>query len=564
MMTTSIPGTQPAQPNTAEMDTLLTIQQAIASRLDPDAVLQLIADGARSLTRTRLSIVYLLDGDKLRIAVLSGEHSPDIFVGYTMPVAESVAGFSIRTGQPVIVEDVHNDSRAYPDAVKRLNICCFMTMPLISDSQPIGVIAVTDREPGTLGPTHQHVLEMLASGAVISLQNARLYKEEQERRQEAERRHHVAESLRDILTVLNSNRPLGEILDYIVAQASQLLNSDAVAIYQLDHETSILSIQANQGLPNAYIAKADISVDQEALKSHILTHLPIVISNIDTALTANNLDPQRQALVKQVVDYYQSLLIVPLVVKDDFYGDLILYYSKLRYFSEDEINLAATFGDQAALAIENARLRTQAQEAAVTAERHRLARDLHDAVTQTLFSASLIAEVMPKVWARHPEEGQRSLEELRLLTRGALAEMRTLLLELRPSALTEAKLGTLLRHLTDAMTSRTRVPINLNVEGDCSLPPDVQIALYRIAQEALNNVAKHAEARQAIVALNCRPQFIELHIIDNGRGFDPAQISPGHMGLSIMRERAKTIDARLNIDSETEKGTEITVTWRKP
>ncbi len=552
------------QPFQDEMTTLLTIQQAITRRLDPDAVLQMIADGARRLTGTGLSVVYLLEGDRLRIEVLSGQHSPDIYAGYTMPVSQSVAGLSIRSSKPVTVDDVNNDPRAYADAVQRLSIRCYMTVPLISDSQPVGVIAVADKEANTLGPTHQHILELLASGAVISLQNARLYKAEQERRQEAERRHHVAESLRDILTVLNSNRPLDEILDHIVAQAGHLLNSQAVAIYRLDPHTGVLSIEATQGLPQAYIAEADTSIDQDAIKSHIMTHLPVVVSNVSAALLSRNLDPQREALVKRVADYYQALLIVPLVVKDDFYGDLILYYPDPRHFTDDEIALAATFGDQAALAIENARLRTQAEAAAVTAERYRLARDLHDAVTQTLFSASLIAEVMPKVWEQHPEQGKRSLEELRLLTRGALAEMRTLLLELRPTALIETKFGTLLRHLSDAMASRTRVPINLTIIEDCVLPPDIQISLYRIAQESLNNMAKHANASQATVNLNCNSRQVVLRIADNGSGFNPAKIKPGHLGLNIMRERAKTIGADLIIKSKPDEGTEITVNWSRP
>ena len=204
----------------------------------------------------------------------------------------------------------------------------------------------------------------------------------------------------------------------------------------------------------------------------------------------------------------------------------------------------------------------RAEDLAVMHERNRLARELHDAVTQTLFSASLIAEMLPRVWQRHPGEAQASLEELRLLTRGALAEMRTLLLELRPATLTEARLDKILRHLTEAMTSRTRVPVELTVDGDCPLPPEVQIALYRIAQEALNNIAKHARASQAVVELRCQRDRVELGISDDGRGFDPSSISPEHLGLGIMRERARAIGAELEIKSELGSGTRVAVTWQ--
>ncbi|MGE5776970.1 MAG: two-component regulator propeller domain-containing protein, partial [Chloroflexota bacterium] len=146
-------------------------------------------------------------------------------------------------------------------------------------------------------------------------------------------------------------------------------------------------------------------------------------------------------------------------------------------------------------------LAEKAAQEAVTIERTRLARDLHDAVTQTLFSASLIAEVLPDIWNMNQAEGWKRLDELRQLTRGALAEMRTLLMELRPSALTEIPLPDLLRQLCESLIGRARLPIQLRVEGTRKLPSDLQICLYRITQEALNNVIKHAKATQALVTL---------------------------------------------------------------
>jgi signal transduction histidine kinase len=253
---------------------------------------------------------------------------------------------------------------------------------------------------------------------------------------------------------------------------------------------------------------------------------------------------------------------VPIVSKDEVYGGMLLYYAEPRMFSEDEIELAVVFADQAALAIQNARLRDQIQQAAASAERGRLARDLHDAVTQTLFSASLIAEAMPRVWEHHPEQGQRGLDELRQLTRGALAEMRTLLVELRPAALTEKPLGELLRQLTEATTSRTRVPVALAVEGDSSLEPGLQIALYRIAQEALNNIAKHARASQASVDLHCRPGRGALRINDDGCGFDANNVLPDRLGMGVMRERAEHAGATLRIKSQPGDGTQVIVNWQ--
>jgi signal transduction histidine kinase len=258
---------------------------------------------------------------------------------------------------------------------------------------------------------------------------------------------------------------------------------------------------------------------------------------------------------------YQALLSVPLLVKDAGYGNLMLYYIEPRQFSPEEIELALAVGDQAALAIENARLRSQIERTAVTAERNRIARDLHDSVTQTLFSATLIAEVLPKLWERSRDESERRLEELRQLTRGALAEMRTLLLELRPATLIEVELSELLRQLTEATTGRTRAPITLSLEGNCQPPPDVKIAFYHIAQEALNNVAKHARAGHSSVHLRCDNDHFQLTVGDDGRGFILSEVTPEHLGLTIMRERAEDIGASLHIESSLDEGTVISIAW---
>jgi signal transduction histidine kinase len=200
---------------------------------------------------------------------------------------------------------------------------------------------------------------------------------------------------------------------------------------------------------------------------------------------------------------------------------------------------------------------------AAAEERNRLARDLHDAVSQTLFSASLIAEVLPRLWERNPVEGRRRLEEVRQLTRGALAEMRTLLLELRPASLVEAEIAYLLRQLGESINGRSRIPVTVSVKGDCVMPTEVKIALYRIAQESLNNIAKHSGAQTARVDLDCTPERIVLTVADDGHGFDVAARSTKSLGMGIIRERAKEIGAVLSIQSQLDKGTTIAVGWTR-
>ena len=208
--------------------------------------------------------------------------------------------------------------------------------------------------------------------------------------------------------------------------------------------------------------------------------------------------------------------------------------------------------------------RTQkAREEAALAERSRLARELHDAVSQTLFSASLIADVLPRLWDRDPDIAHERLHELRELTRGALGEMRTLLVELRPAALVKADLTELITQLADAVVGRARLPVEVTFEGNISPPVDVKIALYRIVQEALNNVVKHARASEATLSLRADTDGTTiLRISDDGRGFDLEQVPAGSFGLGIMEERATAIGADLSIESHLGTGTVVTVTWQ--
>ncbi len=207
-------------------------------------------------------------------------------------------------------------------------------------------------------------------------------------------------------------------------------------------------------------------------------------------------------------------------------------------------------------------LAEQMTKDAAEAERTRLARDLHDAVSQTLFSASIIADVLPRIWDRNREDGMKRLVEVRQLTRGALAEMRTLLFELRPVALENAEINELLKHLADSITGRARIPVALEIQGTCKFPVEVKIALYRITQEALNNIAKHSGASQANVKLACQDSGAVLEVADNGRGFAPETARPGSLGLGIMHERAAKIGASLDINSSPNNGTRITVIWK--
>ena len=368
-------------------------------------------------------------------------------------------------------------------------------------------------------------------------------------------------SLLAISQEMVSTLDLQPLLDLILEQLAGVFSYTSALILTI--EQGQITFQAYRGLRQAaevqawHIPISQVPQIRQVIENRQMFYIPDVHKNNDLLLSVS----QAVGLPFETVARYRTWFGLPLVVKGQLIGLLLLLHIKPDFYNPSERSLAQAFAYQAAIAIENARMYQEAGEVAKLAERSRLAGDLHDSVTQSLFSASLIAEVLPQVWRHNPDDALQALDELRKLTRGALAEMRTLLLELRPAYLTEKPLGELLRTLTHTTSNRSGIPISLSIGCDSALAPEVQIAFYRIAQEALNNILKHAEASRAEVDLNCQPTGAEIRIQDNGRGFDPNIVKPEQRGMGNIRERAMSIGADLEIRSQPEQGTQIRVSW---
>lgn len=213
--------------------------------------------------------------------------------------------------------------------------------------------------------------------------------------------------------------------------------------------------------------------------------------------------------------------------------------------------------------VELARLYQGAREQAAFDERQRLARELHDSVTQMIYSASILAQTLPRLQETDPERAQAQLEEVIQLNLASLSEMRTLLLELRPGNIVRTPFKDLLEQLTVNVKGRRKMQISCRVEGITLLPEAIHLGLYRIAQEALNNVIKHSKASEAHIELLTQGEQLILRIKDNGAGFDSEQRFSG-FGLEGMRERATSIGAFMDITSRVGEGTHITVTMPIP
>jgi signal transduction histidine kinase len=251
-----------------------------------------------------------------------------------------------------------------------------------------------------------------------------------------------------------------------------------------------------------------------------------------------------------------SILSVPISISKQAYGVFGMDYCQPRKFDEAEIRLFTALAQRAAIAIENARLYEQAEQAATLEERQRLARELHDAVTQSLYSLVLLSEAGRRYASLgNLEQVEHHLSRLGETSQQALKEMRLLVYELRPLALQKIGLDGAIRQRLEAVEKRAGIRTHLAIQGDLDLPGKLDEELYRIAQEALNNALKHAHASEVTVKIRGSNHTYELEVSDNGDGFDLSNLPGGGFGLDSMRERAERLGGRLEIISQPGTGT---------
>lgn len=261
--------------------------------------------------------------------------------------------------------------------------------------------------------------------------------------------------------------------------------------------------------------------------------------------------------------HMRSFLGVPIVAAGEVVGAFYLTDKKggrRAAFTEADQQLIELLAAHAAVAIENARLHERSRELTIVEERNRLARELHDAVSQSLFSVSLTAEAAAQLVESDPARARDQLAIIRDLTRGAMEEMRSLIFELRPAELGEDGLASTLQKHVHVLRRVHGKEIELEVDGSRQLRPEVEKEVFRIAQEALSNALKHATPERIEVRLELQDGTMRLAVVDDGAGFDPGSPRAGkRLGLSSMRERAEALGGELRVTSQPGVGTTVTL-----
>lgn len=255
------------------------------------------------------------------------------------------------------------------------------------------------------------------------------------------------------------------------------------------------------------------------------------------------------------------MLSVPLKMDRQVIGVLNIV-NKPGEITGEDLRIINLFADQAAIIIEHVRLQQRAEKLAVLEERQRLARELHDSVTQALYGVTLYADAARLAFSRQQWEAlERNLQEARDMAREAMYDMRLLVFELRPFMLEKEGLVSALRARLAAVEGRSGLKTEVLVSGERRLPLAVEEEIYRIVQEGLANVVKHARAREVRVLIDFHPDTFRLELIDDGAGFDRESASQsGGVGLQSMQERAGRLGGSLEIESAAGQGTRIILT----
>ena len=405
---------------------------------------------------------------------------------------------------------------------------------------------------------------LLDEPAVASIVvNRRDVTTEVEAQQQLEQR--VAERTRELAALLQVGRTMGgtlelqPLLGLILDQLKTVVDYSAAGVHSTAKGEEYTVLEYRGPLPREHMIGRQLPLSLANIVRDVLDGAaPVIVRDwgdwppVMQAVAAQGVELPREAL-----GHSRAALWLPLFVKGEVTGVLGIVHPQPGFYTERHAELAMAFAQQAGTAIENARLYEAARVKAVLEERQRLARELHDSVTQALYSALLWTEAANRqLGAGGVETAREHLRDARAATREALSEMRLLLFELRQPVLEVRGLSAVLRARLDAVEARSGLATEVRLDETVRLPAAVEQNLYRIAQEALNNVLKHARASRVAVTLEATDERLRLEVVDDGNGFDPRQPGGG-LGLKGMRERAESLGGTLTIESARGVGTRL-------
>jgi signal transduction histidine kinase len=542
---------------TLELETLLAVSHSVVSTLELELLLNLILERLQDVVDYTGASVIIREGEELASRAHRGPVPPEETSRMRFSTEQNLLREVILNQKSVVISDVSNgtplacDLRAavskYVEARpgvplgKPLDIIrSWMGVPLIVKGRAIGLLALSYSEPGHYRSQDTQLVKAFADQVAVTIENAQLYGQ-------ARQRLAAIESLQRVTTTLLQKLTLEETLEIVCHEACQLTGATGAAFFSLKDETW-LEIVHSVGITES--ATTRIPLESTFTGQAILSGEPLLLNDPEELTQSSHPEPN-----------LESLLVIPMRLRGSVVGALNAV-NKPSGFMEEDVRILSLFADEAAIAIDSARLHEQAEKLAVMEERQRLARELHDSVTQALYSVTLYAEAARMAMSSGKlDVAAENLQELQDMAREAMLDMRMLIFELHPPLLEEEGLVAALQARLVAVETRAGLQTEIHGEGERRLPLSAEEELFWIALEAFNNVVKHARAQKVAVRLQFDEGNFCLEIQDDGRGFDPAKAEQsGGMGLRGMEERTQRINGQLEIQSAPGEGTTLRVT----
>lgn len=540
-----------AQTGHERLRSVLDAAISVTSELSIDGVLERIVTAAAKLTDARYAALGVIDrsGTGLENFITTGLDEETIGAIGDLPRGRGILGVLIREAKPLRLEEISADERSVGFPPNHPPMHSFLGVPILLRGVAYGNLYLTEkagREQFT--EEDEEIVQLLAAQAAVAIENARLY-------ESATRWLDQLRSLADVGNALATEIELPKLLELVVTRLRELIDARLLFIAMPTRDGGFVIETATGEDSSQYVG---------------------MMLDTDRSKTARVLERRRSERVDSIIDDPEvdqttarqmgarAGLWVPLVTREHAIGVLVAQ-DKLGAdprFTDEDLRIAEAFAERATVAIDlSERVARDALRRVVAGqelERRRLARELHDETGQALTSILLGLKAIED--GKDGQDVRESLAELRQLVVETLQDVRRLAVELRPKALDDFGLVPALERLAETFTEQTGIPAHVEAAvGDVRLRSEAETAVYRIVQEALTNVIKHAQAATVSVVLTKKGDRVVAVIEDDGLGFDPEQADDTRLGLLGMGERIALVDGRLSVESRPGEGTTIAI-----
>jgi signal transduction histidine kinase len=527
----------------------------LVSDLSLEIVLERIAQLARDQAGARYAALGVLDDHgKLIKFIPVGMTVDEIKQMVHPPIGLGLIGAIAKEHRTIRVPDISKDERGVGFPPNHPEMTSFLGVPILLGNQLFGQIYLTDKEDyPEFTRDDERVIETLAAYAAVAINNARMYKDLVERDEALAQRNKDLGLLNNIGEMLASTNQMDEILDKILDHIMSYLNVEAGEIFLTEEDGSSLRMARHRG----EVADTFWTKDQFRLGEGFVG----MVAEIGKPMVSNSLQQGMHFLRRKVINAgFKCVACIPLTAHGNVVGVMGIATRHLQRLNQREIDLLTAIGTWAGTAIENIRLNQQGRRLAVLEERDRIGMDLHDGIIQSIYAVGLALDYARMEVESNPHKAVMKLEQAIEGLNSTIRDIRTYIMDLRPRQFRGENLKDSLQRLIDETRANTHLEVILvgPEDGELILPTLIATALFHICQEALANIAKHAQAHQANIRLWTSPGQVLLEISDDGIGFDlpRMRMALGH-GLANMVTRARKVGGDLEINSEPGKGTTI-------